>query len=78
MTVSIKKWGNSLAVRLPKDVAQSLEVENDSKLDLRVENGKLILTPRRENDLSHLLEQITSENLHKEIETGEAVGHENW
>ena len=78
MTVSIKKWGNSLAVRLPKDVAQSLEVENDSKLDLRVENGKLILTPRRENDLPQLLEQITSENLHKEIETGEAVGHENW
>lgn len=37
MTISVKKWGNSLAVRIPKDVAQTLHIENDSLLELRIE-----------------------------------------
>ena len=78
MTVAVKKWGNSLAIRLPKDIVQSLEVDNETKLDVKVEEGKLILVPRRENDLSSLLDRITPENLHREIDTGDAVGHEIW
>ncbi len=78
MTVAVKKWGNSLAIRLPKDIVQSLEVDNETKLDVKVEEGKLILVPRRENDLSSLLNRITPENLHREIDTGDAVGHEIW
>ena len=78
MTVAIKKWGNSLAIRLPKDIAESLEVDNESKLDMKVENGKLILVPKRREELSSLLEQITPENLHSEIDTGEAIGREIW
>ena len=78
MTIAIKKWGNSLAIRLPKEIAKSLAVKDDSKLEVHIEEGKLILTPQREEDLSQLLEQITPENLHREVETGEAVGHEIW
>ena len=78
MTVAVKKWGNSLAVRLPKDIAQSLQVDHDSKVDLKVEEGRLILTPHQKSDLSCLLDRITPENLHREIDTGEAVGHEIW
>ena len=78
MTIAIKKWGNSLAIRLPKDIAESLEVDNESKLDMKVENGKLILVPKRREELSSLLEQITPENLHSEIDTGEAIGREIW
>ena len=78
MTIAIKKWGNSLAIRLPKDIAESLKVDNESKLDMKVEDGKLILVPKHREELSSLLQQITPENLHAEIDTGEAVGHEIW
>ena len=78
MTIAIKKWGNSLAIRLPKDIAESLKVDNESKLDMKVEDGKLILVPKHREELSSLLQQITPENLHAEIDTGEAIGHEIW
>jgi antitoxin MazE len=78
MTVSIKKWGNSLAVRIPRDIARSLHIENDSLVELHLENNRMIVEPKRESLLEELVEQITPDNLHGEIDTEGPVGHEAW
>lgn len=78
MTVSLKKWGNSLALRIPKDVASSLHVDTNSLMELDVKDGVLTLRPKKNNLLETLVSQINSENLHKEIDTGRSVGNEEW
>jgi antitoxin MazE len=78
MTVALKKWGNSLALRIPKDIANTLLVENDSVMELAVNDGILMVKPKKNNLLEELVSQINSENLHKEIDTGRSVGNEEW
>ena len=78
MTVTLKKWGNSLAVRIPKDVARSLKVESDSLMELELQEGVLTLRPKRGNRLEALVSQIDGKNLHEEIETDGPVGNEAW
>ena len=78
MTVSVKKWGNSLAVRLPRDLARSLSIDNGSRVEMYIEDGSLIIEPAENDELAKLIEGITPDNLHGEIETGKAVGHEEW
>ena len=78
MTVALKKWGNSLALRIPKDIATTLDVDNNSLMELDIHDGVLTLSPKKENGLEALVLQINSENIHKEIDTGESVGNEEW
>ena len=78
MHSTVKRWGNSLAVRLPKDLAQTLEIKEGSRLTLEVvEDGLLIKRPRK-RDLDTLLEGVTQENIHGEVDWGEPVGKEVW
>ena len=78
MTVSLKQWGNSLALRIPKDILTSLVVQKDSVMELSVNNGVLMVTPKKDDLLETLVSQISDENLHKEIESGKSVGNEEW
>ena len=78
MTVALKKWGNSLALRIPKDITQTLDIANNSLMELDVHNGTLIIKPKKENYLESMLSQINSNNLHKEVEIDEKVGNEEW
>ncbi|CAA6814830.1 MAG: Programmed cell death antitoxin MazE [uncultured Sulfurovum sp.] len=78
MTVSLKKWGNSLALRIPKDMANSLDIDNNSLMELDINDGVLTLRPKKNNLLETLVSQINNENLHKEIDTGKSVGNEEW
>jgi antitoxin MazE len=78
MTIPLKKWGNSLAIRIPKDIATTLSIEYNSIMELTVVNGVLILKPQKNTLLEDLLSQITSQNLHREISTGRSLGNEEW
>jgi antitoxin MazE len=79
MKTVIRKWGNSLAVRIPKAISEQLDVSCDSHVELSIEKGCLVLRPaRRTFDLASLLADITNENLHEEISTGKPVGREEW
>jgi antitoxin MazE len=80
MIATIQKWGNSLAVRIPKAVAQDVRLRTGSSVDLTVRDGKLLVTPQRTRTyrLGQLLKQVSKRNLHGEIDTGQPVGKEAW
>lgn len=78
-TVRIKKWGNSLAVRIPKHVADDLDLGEDSLVEIKHEQGQLVLVPlKKEYSFDELVEQITPDNTHGEIGPDNLVGHEAW
>jgi len=73
----IQKWGNSLAVRIPKSFAMQSNLGQDSLVEMSIENGKIVLLPiQPEMDLAQLLELVTEENRHAETQTGTTVGRE--
>jgi antitoxin MazE len=78
MTAKVQKWGNSLALRLPKALVNELRLEQGSTVELRVLNGKLIVEPQRppQYRLEDLLKKVSKRNLHAEIKTGRPVGKE--
>lgn len=78
MTVAVKRWGNSLALRIPKDIATTLSIENNSLMELTIENKTLTLKPKTNTYLEDLVSKITTENLHQEMDTGRSMGNEEW
>ena len=79
MLLQIQKWGNSLAVRIPSQVAKNARLNEGSEINLREEGGRIILD-RVERDvlLAELLAAITPDNLHGEADFGPARGKEIW
>ena len=80
MKSRIQKWGNSLALRIPKSFAIEAGLCEDTAVDLSVTEGKLVVQPDSEEPLclDRLLAEITDENLHGEWDTGPMVGKEIW
>lgn len=78
MTIAVKKWGNSLALRIPKDIAKSMQVDDNSLLDLELSKDGLLLKPQKKSRLEELVSKIDETNLHSEINTGRRVGSEEW
>jgi antitoxin MazE len=79
LQTQIQKWGNSLAIRIPKPFAIEVGLEQNSTVSVSVIDGKLVLEPVKPvYTLVELLAQVTPENLHQEVETGAAVGSEVW
>lgn len=77
MQLAIKKWGNSVGVRIPASILTALQLQADNLVNMRAENGKIIIEPiRQEYSLEQLLAGITAGNMHQEIETGEPIGKE--
>ena len=80
MVATIAKWGNSLAIRIPQNLAKEINLAEGSEVKLVLIDGKLTIEPitRRRYSLDELIEAITPENIHTEIDTGVAVGNEVW
>jgi antitoxin MazE len=80
MVSNVQKWGNSLAVRIPRPFAAEIGIEEGSAVDVVVEDGGLVVRPRRavKLRLEDLLEGVTRRNAHAESDTGPAVGREVW
>ena len=80
MKARVQKWGNSLAVRIPRPFAEESRLRENSAVDVSVRNGKLVVAPLVEAgpSLEKLVRQITKRNRHQEIESGEPVGNEVW
>ncbi len=79
MKVQIQKWGNSLALRIPKSFALETKIEQGSTVEVALEKGQITVKPvKDEITLESLLADITEENLHTEIDFGKPEGREVW
>ena len=79
MKSKIQKWGNSLAIRIPKSFAVEMEIKQDSVIDLSVVDGKIIVEPNKSKpkyNLAELLDEINEDNIHSETDWGNPVGKE--
>ncbi len=80
MISRILKWGNSLAVRIPKAFADEMKVSEGASIQMSMEENALVITPARNREwtLIELLSGVTDDNIHEEWETGLPVGKEEW
>ena len=80
MRVHVQKWGNSLALRIPKAVAQDIGVHAGTAVDVVVSRGRLVATPvvPAIASLKDLLRRVTKRNVHSEIDSGAPEGRERW
>lgn len=80
MRTKVQRWGNSLAVRIPKPFAEEVGLDQSSTVDVSLLEGSLRIVPVREPvwTLEALLGKVTEENLHSEVDSGPPVGRETW
>jgi antitoxin MazE len=80
MRLRIQKWGNSLALRIPKPFAEEVCVRQGSEVDVALVEGKLIVSPvdQETPSLAELLAGVTRENLPAAVDFGPPVGREIW
>lgn len=79
MNATIQKWGNSLALRIPKSVSQQIHVSEGDGVELRVNADGLFVRPaRRRYQLSQLVKKIRPSNRHAETNWGGPSGKEAW
>jgi len=80
MLTKVQRWGNSLALRIPKAFALDAQLENDSIVEISVVDGQIIVKPVSAPSwsLEELLAGINKKNIHHEIDTGLSMGNEVW
>jgi antitoxin MazE len=81
MHARIQKWGNSLALRLPKALTEEADIHLDSPVEITVRDHTIVIEPVREKrtyDLDELLARVKPENLHGETDFGSPIGKEVW
>jgi len=78
MEAIVKKWGNSLGIRIPNLIVRELALKDGSFVDINDRGKTIIIKPIQKNKLSEMLGRINEKNIHKEIETGGPVGKEIW
>lgn len=80
MKTRIQKWGNSLALRIPKSFADEMGWGQNSSVQLMIKEGVLVVVTDAEPKwmLEELLSRVTEDNIHHEWETGPSKGDEIW
>ena len=80
MQSKVQKWGNSLALRIPKSFATEIGLADESTVELSLIEGKLVITPLPllHYSLDVLLANVTTDNIHSEQDFGIAEGNEVW
>jgi len=78
METVVKKWGNSLGVRIPSNIAKEVSIVEGSHVEIEDIDGQIIIKPRNNYNLKELVKGISKENRHDEIDTGDTIGNEIW
>ncbi len=78
MQTKVQRWGNSLALRIPKAFAEELGLYAGACVQVELSDARLVLEPADKGaySLDELLAQVTQENIHDEVDLGEPVGRE--
>jgi antitoxin MazE len=76
---TVQRWGNSLAIRIPKPFALETDLQENSEVDISLDGQRIVVSPaRKEWRLAALVKGITPQNIHDEIDWGTKVGGEAW
>jgi antitoxin MazE len=79
MQTSVQKWGNSLGLRIPSVYAKELHLLDGSIVDIQRKENEIIISPaKKKKSLNDLIQLITNENQHGEIDFGSPHGKEEW
>ena len=78
MEAVVKKWGNSLGIRIPNLIVRELALKDGSFVDISDNGNEIVIKPLKRNSLSEMLSLINNENIHEEIKTSGPVGNEIW
>lgn len=82
MATTIQKWGNSYAVRLPREALRLLNLQAGHPVEIRrTAHGQtlcIVPIPKRATSLAEMVARITKKNLHGAADWGGAVGKEVW
>jgi antitoxin MazE len=79
MQTSVRKWGNSLGLRIPSVYAKELHLLDGSIVDIQRKENEIIISPaKKKKSLNNLIQLITNENKHDEIDFGSPHGKEEW
>ena len=80
MNSTVQKWGNSLALRIPRPLAKDSHLHQGTEVEVSLVGGNIIVKPkaRRKSSLTQLLQGITRNNLHSEQHWGGPIGRESW
>ena len=80
MKTTVKKWGNSAAVRIPAGVMEAADMRVEDVVDVSEEAGRIIVkrVQPKKYDLDHLVNGITAQNLHEPVDFGPSQGKEIW
>lgn len=80
MISRVVKWGNSLSIRIPKLFLSELHLNEDSQIEIKTEENRIIISPLPAvgSSLEEMLSQINKSNIHSEIEAGIPQGKEIW
>lgn len=81
MTTTIQKWGNSQGIRLPKYILEDINWHENEKLDIKTENGKIVIekiAQKERKNIKELFENFDGEYKPTDIDWGEPVGKEIW
>ena len=76
---TVAKWGNSLAIRIPKNIADKINLQEGSSISIDVNDNNIVITPEKPKyTLEELLADARSEDFDGEYDWGEPVGDEIW
>ena len=78
MEAVVKKWGNSLGIRIPNLIVRELSLKDGSFVDINDNGKEIVIKPLKKIKLSEMLSLINNENIHEEIKTSGPAGNEIW
>lgn len=77
MRTNLTKWGNSMAVRVPRTYIDQLGIGQEGEVEITLEKDRIILK-KPQYKLSELLKRVKTKNIHPETDTGDSKGNEIW
>ncbi len=79
MKATVQRWGNSLAIRIPKAFAEQADIKEATEVDIAIQGNTIVISPApKEWTLEELLKGITPSNKPKAVDWGSPVGKEVW
>ena len=78
MEAVVRKWGNSLGIRIPNLIVREMSLKDGSFVDINEKGNEIVIKPIRKNNLSEMISLINKQNIHEEIKSTGPVGNEIW